>query len=91
MNKILFEGLRRLSAFTFSLGLFQYLNRLGLFASFKGWLFFLPLAFFTVFLILLFERIFKAEKRFHTVVLIILIFIGLTSGSFFGGFSKTPL
>jgi len=83
LKKILFEVLRRVSAFAISIGIYQFFKSVHVFDSLDGMLKFLPLAVMMISLNQIFQRAFNIDKKSHTVILSVVLGVGVASASYF--------
>jgi hypothetical protein len=83
LKKILFEVLKRLSAFAISIGIYQFFKAQHVFDSLDGGMKFIPLAVMMIALNQIFQRTFVFEKKSHAVILSLVFVVGVGLGSYF--------
>jgi len=83
LKKILFEVLRRLSAFAISIGIYQFFKAQNVFESLDGGMKYIPLAVMMIALNQIFQRSFQIEKKAHVVVLSVILITGVGIATYF--------
>jgi chromate transport protein ChrA len=83
LKKILFEVLRRVTAFAICIGIYQFFKSMHVFDSLDGAVKFLPLAVMMIALNQIFQRSFKFDQKSHLIVLTVILAIGVGSASYF--------